>query len=267
MIKVSYSVMSDIEAKKCPRFIKYKYVDGIPTQGSLQMEKGKYFEYELLGACRGDKPELPKLKSGGKTEVELTVDSAVAFAKDILDKLGISQYISPETVQVRLETDDRVGHPDLIGKCFIDSSKAAIYDVKYTETAVDDKWNGWGGVESGGDNGSPEYYKSRTQATQYATMYFEKTGIMPRFYFLVFGSWGKDLDGNKKHWCRILQYRLTDATIFDHDNKVMFARNIIGQWENEGYKAKSDFNTCLSCPFRGICDSVVLLPAIEKIDC
>jgi len=58
---------SDLESNKlkpayCPRYLKYKYVDGKKTEPTPAMLNGAYFEWHLLGTNRdGIEPFLPRI--------------------------------------------------------------------------------------------------------------------------------------------------------------------------------------------------------------
>src|SRR5690606_29608774 len=51
-----------IKAVHCPKYIKYKYVDGIDTKPTDAMLYGQFFEWHLLGATRsGEEPIIPRV--------------------------------------------------------------------------------------------------------------------------------------------------------------------------------------------------------------
>jgi hypothetical protein len=234
----------------CPLYIRYKYIEGIQTEPSDLMFRGQYFEYHLIGGTRdGNIPLFKPLKRGGDSKVKSDLDDLIGKAKSLLKDLGIIEEPSPENflVQPEILIDREVAHPDLITKDFQDPKRRALYDVKYTETAVDDRWNGWGDFENSRQG-------DKFQATHYIKLYFEKYSSWIPFYFLIFGKSG---------WVRIIKIEVTELGLEIYTNDVARAKELYKMHNKNNWPAEPAFNKCQACPYASICPAAARLPEIE----
>lgn len=96
-VNISQSLIKDIMAMNspdskdiikpvnCPKWIKYKYVDGLETKPSDAMLYGKFFEWHLLGATRdGIEPIIPRI--GVKDQRPTKSASKNAMLEYIMEK-------------------------------------------------------------------------------------------------------------------------------------------------------------------------------------
>lgn len=263
---ISQSFLKDVNKALCPKYLYFKHVKGMETPASEQMNKGKYFEHHLLGACRGEVPTFETLKNGNLSQTQKDLDGMVEYAKKVMQDLGVD--IANGQTQLRIETDLFVGHLDLVTTDFQNKERKCIIDVKFTNTGVDDRWNGWGGVETGGDNGTPQYNDAKIQALQYVKLYKDKFGEILPFYFFIFGESGKDnLTGEKKKWCRVLKFVLHTGVMFDYEEKQLVQlQRTLEFFNSTNWAAKPEYNKCLHCAFRSICTDKAKTPEIERID-
>lgn len=250
-MKISQSLIRDLwDVDVCPRFIHFKYIEKRHAEPTDAMLKGLYFEWHLLGAVRsGIEPVFKRLDGGGKSQIEKDMEQAVFRAKNILIRAGI-RVDDKAQVQVHLETEATEGHLDLITNDFQKPGKLAIYDTKWTDTKIEDRYNmGWADAEN-----KPEV---KLQAVHYIKLYYDLYGVYLPFYYLIFGKSG---------WVRFIQIRISDeGVIAEHELKMANAVNILTNMGNSGWKAKPEFNKCIACPFYEICDSRALLPRVELI--
>jgi CRISPR/Cas system-associated exonuclease Cas4 (RecB family) len=254
-MSISQSFIKDsMGSDVCPKYIEYRFVKRIELDPTPAMLKGKYFEWHLLGATRdGEEPKFEPLVRGRKMEngemdkrpaAQLEMDELVAYAREVLKTVGLDT--SSGEKQIRITTDGMDGHIDWITKDITDPERQAIYDVKFTETAFDDRWQGWADFESKWD--------AKLQAAHYTILYFAKYGKYLPFYFLVFG---------KSKWCRIIKVHLTQNGVDQHATKLADAEIRFEKWTEQGFPASPEFNKCMACGYNGICPHRAIKPTIE----
>lgn len=246
---ISQSLIKDtLPLDVCPRFIHFRYIQRIKTQPSDAMFKGLYFEWHLLGTVRdATEPIYERLKGGGKPEVQLQLDSIIFKAEQVMIRAGID--IARGEKQLHIETDTLEGHLDLVTNDFQKPGGKAIYDVKYTDTKIDDRYNGWGDAENAS--------AVRLQAMHYVILYHQKYGVYLPFYYLVFGKSG---------WVRFIRIRISDeAPILQHMGTIEYVVRKLTDMGANGWKATPEFNKCTACQFNAICDSKAMIPKVEMI--
>jgi uncharacterized protein YeeX (DUF496 family) len=211
-MNISQSLMNNVFSVNCPQAIKLRYIDKVQTEQSEAMKRGLYFEWLLLGQSSQEAPQLEKLKNGGKSQAEKDIEELAGIAKKTLELLGINmEYIQP---QMRLEVDGMSGIIDMVANDIENPDRMAIYDVKYTETKYDDRWNGWADLENKLD--------SKRQARHYIHLYHLKHGVYLPYYFLVFGKSG---------WCRVIKCVMTSESLNLHVQEVSTVRTNLYSWE------------------------------------
>ncbi|WP_027380800.1 hypothetical protein [Chryseobacterium daeguense] len=295
---ISQSLIKEVlKQDHCPKQIYFSFVMGYELYDpSENMLLGRYFESELLGACRGGLKQEPnrlmptslKPKStakkedlikyirdndttgfdyvgknntelaefikfmpkneipGEKTKAFLDCDNLILFAKDVFNKIGLD--ISKGKSQVELKSKTLSGNIDHENEDLQDKTKIANYDLKWTATKEDDRWNGWGDPENDID--------SEIQAAHYSLVSYEKTGKWRPFYFIVFG---------KDKWVKIFQFKLTHDAIDRHKERISHTASIIREYAENNYKGNGSFNKCISCPFYDICEDKSTTINIETI--
>lgn len=245
-MKISQSLIKEVlKNDHCPKQIMYSFIEGKDLiEPSENMLLGRYFETGLLGSCRGGEVQEPRMIKTGKAKPFLDCDDLVEFAKEVFVKLGLD--ISKGSSQLDVETELLKGAIDHRNKDLIDSSKLANYDVKWTATKEDDRWNGWGNPEEKED--------AKLQAAHYTLLSYEETGLWMPFYFLVFG---------KDKWVKVIRYQFTDDAILNHQSKIHHTALKIREYSETNYKGNGTFNKCLACPFYNECEDKATLPEIE----
>lgn len=247
-INISPSLFKKLTNDICPKVIYYDKIEKIPTEPSLLMLKGRYFEHHLIGGTvDGEVPELPKLKNGNKSADEKNLDELIEFAKKILQENNID--LSDIQLQVRLEYESMSGVIDFIGKDFTNPSRLALYDLKYTETRVDDRWNGFADIDNRPD--------LKFQAIHYIRLAKEVLGIWMPYYFLIFG---------KSMWAKIIKVVATEQGVERHNMAVISMKERLNKMIEEGFKPKPSLNRCQSCEFNHICEDRSFKTEIETIE-
>lgn len=184
---------------------------------------------------------------GSMSQREIDLQVAIHNAKIILKHMGIP--VDQGEKQVFIQNGDECGTIDWITTDIQDKNKNALYDVKFTNTQVDDWRNGWGDPYTKED--------AKLQATHYVNISKKNTGTYAPFYFLVFGKSG---------WVKVLRYRIGDEhTIALHEVSVDEARKAVKEFEKNNWPAKPSFNRCLACDFQELCEERSLLPEVEEI--
>lgn len=295
---ISQSLIKEVlKPDHCPKQIYFSFVQGYQLiEPSESMLLGRYFESELIGACRGGSKQEPNLTlptslkpkanankeelidyirkyddtgydvsgrnnselkefikfmpknetPGEKTKPFKECDDLILFAKDVFVKIGLDVNEGDSQVDIRSETLS--GNIDHRNYDLQDRSKLANYDVKWTATKIDDRWNGWGDPEND--------INSEIQAAHYTIVTYEVLGKWIPFYFMVFG---------KDKWVKIFQFKLTKDAIDRHYDRIAHTSAIIREYAENNYKGNGDFNKCISCPFFDICDDKSTNINIETI--
>lgn len=291
-MKISQSLIKEVlKTDHCPKQIMYTFIEGREIEDIPDGWKmGRYFESELLGACRGgerqkalfsqinlkpsksaNKPvKISFLEKRGMNTDGLTVaqldeklqfepseyidgeklsaykecDELVLFAEDIFTKLGIE--IKEGESQIDVESELLKGAIDHRNKDIINPEIQANYDLKWTATKENDRWNGWGNPDDKED--------SKIQATHYTLLSFEETGVWMPFYFLVFG---------KSHWVKVIRFKITEEAINKHKQMIAHTSAKIREYSKNNFKGNGSFNKCLSCEFYNDCEDKSQYPEIE----
>lgn len=250
-MKISQSFYKDankhVGPGGCLYFMYLRYVKGLDTPPSDAMFMGLYFEWHLLGAVRsGKEPIFERGVKGQKLKPQLDLDIQIEEARALMTKMGVN--LKDGQTQVRLETDTLVGHLDLVTNDYMNPSRQAIYDVKWTATKEDDRWRGWADPE--------EMEDIKIQARHYILLYKEVLGNYVPFYFFVFGKSG---------WVKVVKVQVMQESIELHLQQLEKARLHLEDFHGKGWPASPEYNKCRSCPFYKICDKKTLLPVAEII--
>ena len=247
-MNISQSLMNSIlDPLCCPQAIKLEYVDRLRSEPSDVMQRGHYFEYLIIGGSSAEKiPELPKLKKGRKSQAEKDIDDLATIAKGIMVTLGIN--LESAMVQERIEIDGESGLFDLVTNDFQKKGRKAIYDVKYTETKYDDRFNGWADIDS-----RPH---SKRQARHYIRMWQKIHGEYLPYYFLIFGKSG---------WCRIIKCEVTEDSMAFHDAEIGVVKVMLDNFKNSKYKPTPTYEKCRSCRMAEFCDHYLSTPDVEVV--
>lgn len=243
-LPISQSLMNDVFDNPCPKKIYYRWIQKIPVEPSEVMKRGHYFEWLVLGGSTSDMPQLEKLKSGAKSQAEKDLDELAGVAKKTIELLGID--LSKAKVQQRLESDGLSGVIDMVANDIEEPSRRAIYDLKYTETRYDDRFNGWADIES--------RMGSKRQAKHYIHLWHKIYGEYLPYYFLIFGKSG---------WCRIIKCVLTNDSLEIHLKDIDVVRAMMYNWDKADWPANPVYEKCKDCPYASVCDSWKFTPEIE----
>ena len=293
-MKISQSLIKAVEENDhCPKQIFYSFVEGKEIEPTEVMLIGRYFESELIGACRGGAKQDAKYRqinlkpsksanktvkvdfltkrghdctgltvkeldeklqfepseyvNGEKLTAYLDCDELVTYSKDVIKSLGIDL----ENGQSQLEISNELlkGTVDHRNNDIMNPDRLANYDVKWTATAEDDRWNGWGNPE--------DKHDAWTQAIHYSLISYDELGYYPSFYFLIFG---------KSKWVKVLRYRFNESQLEDHKNKIAYTASKIREYTEQNYKGNGSFNKCLKCDFNEICSDAKKVPEIQTIE-
>jgi hypothetical protein len=259
-MNISQSLIKDAWPQDvCPKYIEFKYVLCVEGKRTPAMFRGLYFEWHLLGAVRdGVEPVYPDNKTTSTKELsdgskikdkrpkeQLELDILVAQARAVLLAMGLNPDKGEK--QVFLEKDGLSGTIDWRTGDIVKREREALYDVKYTESKYDDRWNGWADFDT-----MPE---QKLQAVHYIILDQKATGGEYKpFYFLVFGKGG---------WVRVIKVELSSDGIAHHELRVHETKAKLKEWRKAKFKAKPSFNKCIECPYREVCPDRSLVPEIE----
>lgn len=232
--------VKDLRPKKSST--KKAKVDYLISKGVVIGEK-ETDESLFLKCC-----DLPEDWSAGEpNKAQETLDQIISIARQVLLLMGLDTAEGEK--QVRLETDELVGHLDWITKDFQRPERMALYDVKWTETKVDDRWNGWGEFDN--------KLQAKTQATQYTRLYHAVHGVWVPFYFLIFGKAG---------WIRVLKITVTEGGVATHEFQVEATKGKLQQFKRTKWKALPEFNKCINCPYTALCPERSVVPTVETFE-
>jgi hypothetical protein len=244
-MNISQSLMNQVLEKPCPYAIKLEWLDKKRSEPSDLMKRGHYFEYCVIGDSSSEAPQLDKLKNGGKSQAEKDIDDLVVIAKKTLEGFGLE--LGNSQTQLRLEVNGKSGLIDLVANDIEDRTRKAIYDIKYTETKYDDRWNGWADIES-----RPT---AKRQARHYIHLWKEIHGEWLPYYFVIFGKSG---------WCRIIKCIVTAESMAIHAREIEVVSDMLSKWKAEGWKADPSYEKCRDCRVAQFCEYYKVLPDIEQ---
>ena len=250
------------EENVCPAALKMQFIDKLEQQIDDETKKamfrGRYFEWHLLGATRdGIEPKFePNIKARYTTgslgekipdyrpAAELELIELVEYARAILKNMGLDTNEGEK--QVHLKAGDKEGHLDWITKDYMNPTRKAIVDVKWTGTKVDDRFIGWADFDS--------MQGERFQATHYIQLYKEARGEYVPYYFFVFGNSG---------WMRVIKVVLTEQGLSIYNTTVDTAKQKTANFEAQKWPARPSFNKCMKCWFLKYCETPAIVPAAE----
>lgn len=250
-----HHVLGSTRDASVPIFTKVNRENLKPTKSATKQKKIEYLTAK--GKHLSEKPtaeeldeileSMPEDRGPGEPGAdERALIELVKYAKNILLLLGIKP---PEgESQVKIETDDLIGHLDHVNVNIADKARKAIYDLKYTETGENDRFNGWVDIS--------QNVSAINQARHYIKLYHIKFGEYLPFYFLVFGKSG---------WVKIFKINLTEEGMASHDYSIESVREAVAKMEAENFPATPKFNKCAKCDFREMCDFRSTRPEIEEI--
>jgi CRISPR/Cas system-associated exonuclease Cas4 (RecB family) len=238
---ISQTIIKEIlKEDHCPLAVK-NILEGIETEPSEAMLCGQYFEYHLIGGCRGDKvPEFKALKSGNKPKAELDLIKQIEEARPILEDNGV---VITE-VQPEVKFDDCVGHLDAVGTF---KGTKVLFDLKWTATRYDDKWNGFADLDKRDD--------LKIQAAHYQWLYYQANGEELDFYFLVFGKSG---------WVRFIKIPFQKDLMDAHEYLIHETRFKLRDMANKRYKATPTQAKCHSCRYKDTCNKKTNKVEVEE---
>lgn len=189
------------------------------------------------------------------------IDAVILIAKQVLEKMGLDT--SKGRKQVKLTHKDTEGHIDWIAPNWITrkDGEEVIIDVKYTETRLDDRYNGWADFQERSD---PQVEKAKTQAGQYTKLYFDNYGKWVPYYFFIFGRSG---------WVNIIKMTMLESGLKDIQFKQESTRIKLTEFVKSDWKAKPEYNKCLDCPYAAyevngetiLCESRSITPTITEV--
>lgn len=249
-VKISQSLIKELfKENNCPNAIKYSYIERKEMRPTESMLKGQLFEYLLVGTLprNGEVPVLEKGVKGQKLKAELDLEECVGYAKEVCRGIGLDIEGGEKQVRLTDKCGECSGYLDLLTNDVQNPSRKAIYDIKYTETAYDDRWRGWANFDFMED--------AQLQARHYIYLAYETYGEWIPYYFLIFGKAG---------WVRLIKCVVTESSIFNtHMVAIIRAKEMIGQHESTGWAAAPEFNKCMGCSHYEYCDSKALIPQPE----
>ena len=246
-----YFVLGDTRDHNFPEFENVNRKNLKPTKSASKKVKEAYLLAKGV-TPDGDIDEqldlMPEDRSEGeKCVAQKELDELVQYTLNILLLMGIKP--SEGESQVKIETDTLIGHLDHVNKDFAQPTRKAIYDLKYTETKENDRWNGWGDITQNSN--------ALTQAKHYIKLYHEKHGEWIPFYFLVFG---------KSKWVKCFKVTLSEEGLEAHDRMIESITEQLQGLEQNNFPATPKFNKCAKCEFNQICDFRKMIPEIEEVN-
>lgn len=260
-----------VDVDACPMRLKFKFLDKLPERVDEDtrnaMFYGRYFEWHLLGATRDGVEPVFKQNKTASTKItawgatirdyrpaeEIRLIDTIYQARKHIENMGLD--LNHGHKQAHLISDDIEGHVDWITFDFLDLPKAvkearearqAIYDVKWTATKFDDRYNGWADFDS--------MHGNKFQAAHYIVLYWMVYGVFVPFYFLVFGKSG---------WVRVIKVELTQDGLMHWENTIERGRALTSKFEAEKWPAKPNFNKCMQCGYFDRCPGAIRVPQPE----
>lgn len=269
MFRYSQSYVRDaVDVNVCPQALKFKFVDGLEENEDDDTKNamfyGRYFEWHLLGATRdGVEPVFKQNKTATTKKTpwgsivkdyrpaeEIRLIGTVEKARKVIKGIGLDLNKGEKQVHLCHKGDNGdtlEGHLDWVTNDFQNPTRQAIYDVKWTATKYDDRYNGWADFQN--------MQSQQFQATHYTALYYIIYKEWVPFYFLVFGKSG---------WVRVIQPQLTPLGLTNWEGIVKYAKERTRKFIATGWQATPEFNKCMKCGYFDRCPSAVnIMPKPE----
>lgn len=250
-----YYVLGDTRDHRVPIFTKVNRKNLKPTKSASKKLKIEYLTKKQVGFnLEASSEELDEildtmpedLTAGEPGADERGLVKLVEYAKNVMFLMGIIP--SNGQNQVQIDTGDLIGHLDHVNQDFANPTRKAIYDLKYTETGENDRFNGWGDIL--------QNFSAINQARHYIKIYHDKFKEFLPFYFLVFGKSG---------WVKVFKMNLTEDGLAAHESQIETVKEVVVKMEVDNFPATPKFNKCAKCDFKDICDFRATRPEVEEI--
>lgn len=244
LIKAFYDINSP---DYCGIKVYYKFWEQHDSGSTDTFDKGRLFEYLLIGATRdGTRPQMRKHATHGtKLKMEEDIEEMAFWSESKLKGMGFQ--VVPGSPQLRYDAEYKGikahGHYD---SYMTFRNREVLADVKFTETAHDDFVNGWGDPEN----------MDLLQAVHYTWLQVIREGKARPFYYLVFG-----LHKGVK-WVKQIKVRVSETTINKHSALIEDTAKKIKHWEP---KPTRNYAVCQACPFNVFCPHALQLPNEEIV--
>lgn len=251
-IKLSQSALKDLEKKDaCHYYWQKKWIEGVvKEEATIAMKRGSYFETLAIGGGSGqsdDVTDLPRLKDGKKSSDQIRLEEQAERFNDYMKELGFK--IIPETVQMKLETEDFQGTIDFMA--IGPDGDISIWDLKSTADIYSDfGYTAWHKPET----------VDFTQQFAYARAWFKSTGQKLRTYMYV-----ADYTPNKN--IKVFEVKFDYEAKFNLiEQRLEAAYSYIESYLGTGdLPANPSINKCMKCPFLYRCKYKVNKPLIEEV--
>jgi hypothetical protein len=254
----SQTMIKDLERKEgCPFKFYHKWfknaMEYIPTE---VMNQGRYFETLVIGGSGHDDglTELPLLKSGKKSAVNLRIDEQAEYCKSILydpdhpDYLGIE--VTGTQVKLRDDASNYEGIADIIGKTVRDSLPV-LADLKLTADV-----NATFGPYPWGEPWNMDFL----QQVLYSYLFQIEFGVKPLNLLIVF-------DSSPNMGKKIITLKEDDNTINKLFERIDSFEEALAHYEENGFTKYPSKKECEGCPFDEIgCDVPFTTDKVEHVD-
>jgi hypothetical protein len=251
-------MIKDLERKDgCPFKFYHKWFENameyIPTE---VMNYGRYFETLVIGGSGHDAglTELPLLKSGNKTAVNLRIDKQAEYCKEILFNPDHPDYLGFEVTgtQVKLRDDasNYEGIADIIGQTVKDSIPV-LADLKLTGDV-----NATFGPYPWGAPWNMDFFQQELYSYLFEIVY----GVKPKNILIVF-----DFSTNMgKKVFHLKEDDQTRSRLFD---RIDTFDEALRHYKENGFTKYPSRKECEGCPFEEIgCDVPFTTDKVEYID-
>ncbi|MDV3536800.1 hypothetical protein CMU91_14875 [Elizabethkingia anophelis] len=294
-LKISQSLIKEVlKTDHCPKQVYYSFIMGKELiDPSEVMLLGRYFESELLGACRGGdiqeakyletslKPKTTDVKEvklryvkekGGynasdKNHKELDEiirnlpkDVIKVKAKPYEDCDALIEFAKNTLLSIGLDISKGKSQVEVISETLSGNIDHENFDLinPLLKANYDAKYTETVETDRWNGWGDPESKEdAEIQAAHYSILCLEAFGEIRPFYFLVFG---------KTKWVKILRFDLTEDTLNKHRARIYHTALKIREYSENNYKGNGNFNKCNKCPFNDICEDRKMIPEIEIVN-
>lgn len=232
--------------KECGILTHAKLFGGLKTEPSESQQLGIWFEYQCTGALpkSGDRPETPKLKSGGIPVAYQRMEAQVERYNKIMKSYGfimleagkyLEHGVLHGTVDIVAEKDGKI--------CFIDLKTSGL---------LNDKWSDFGWAE--------ERIEEKTghamQVIHYKALGILEYGYEPDFYFFVFS--------NTNDYDSTIYKAEVDAERME--NHIILSKQVLNDMHSEKeWKPIPSVANCNECPLKSECKKFTDIPTIKPI--
>jgi hypothetical protein len=247
-------MIKDLERSDgCPYKWYHNWVHkAIPREGTDAMDYGRYFETLVIGGSAHDEGlhELPLLKNGKKSAINIRIDEQAGYAISMLQDPECPDYMDLEMYETQVELSNKDmnirGIADITGRLL--DGRHALIDLKLTADVSSTY-----GAYSWGEPENMDFF----QQVLYGYLYEQIYGVKPVNLLMVF-------DHSPNLGRKVIEIEVEDYSYDQMFDRIESFEEALLYYEENGFTKAPSKKECEDCPFVDIGCDVPFAPG--KVD-